>query len=79
MAEPAMLDAAAPTNGAVDVVLGCEGAEPDECAEPVPDGYRAAVVWVPFETAYWAVAVLAMAAAAARVKRENCILWFGGW
>jgi hypothetical protein len=51
MAEPAMLDAAAPTNGAVDVVLGCEGAEPDECAEPVPVGYKAAVVWVPFETA----------------------------
>jgi hypothetical protein len=77
MAEPAMLDEAAPSKGAVEVVLGGVAPLLEGRALPVPVGYRAADVWVPLVTAYWAEAVAARAAT--REIMENCILdvWLG--
>ena len=72
MAEPAMWDAPLPSKGAVEVVLGPEGELPEGWALPVPVGYTAAVVWVPFVAVYWAVVVAARAAVRAMI--ENCIV-----
>jgi hypothetical protein len=54
-----------------------EAPVPLGCALPVPEGYRAADVWVPLVAAYSAEAVAARAAT--REMMVNCILDLFGW